>query len=483
VNPVRRSLAYTFAEGYFSTALQLVATFFLARLLTPAETGVWAVAAVFAAIAGMFRDFGVAEYLIQEKDLTHQKLRAALAVNIIVSWLMAGSMLTASGFIGAFYGEPGITNVIRIQALNFFLVPFGAVTFAYFRRNLNYRPFFWASMLSNIASVSVALACAWAGLGYMSLAYSSLTGVVVSVMVATVARPKGFPRMPGFKGIRAVVHSGTHLTGIYLFGQMGKNAPELVIGKVLGVAPVGFFSRANGVSELFNRLVLRAVVPVCLPYFAQEAHAGKDIRDGYLKAVSYMTVVGWPCFFFLAAMAYPTVRILYGPQWIPSVHLARILCAVAAVGVTYLLATEVLIARGDAATGNYLQVVLQCARIAGILAVIPFGLEGACWGLLLASFAGFVISHRILKERIGLTLGQMADACKPSATVTLLSTAPTALWAAFGQTQEQNYLYVMAIATASFGILWLVALRFLEHPLWVEVRNLGTRWRAGVQQA
>jgi hypothetical protein len=28
-----------------------------------------------------------------------------------------------------------------------------------------------------------------------------------------------------------------------------------------------------------------------------------------------------------------------------------------------------------------------------------------------------------------------------------------------------------------------VALRFLEHPLWVEVRNLGTRWRAGVQQA
>ena len=50
MSTVRRSLAYTFAESYLGLALQLVSTLFLARLLTPAETGVWAVAAVFAVI-------------------------------------------------------------------------------------------------------------------------------------------------------------------------------------------------------------------------------------------------------------------------------------------------------------------------------------------------------------------------------------------------------------------------------------------------
>jgi O-antigen/teichoic acid export membrane protein len=477
VNPVRRSLAYTFAEGYVVTALQFVATFFLARLLTPSETGIWAVAAVFAAIASTFRDFGVAEYLIQEKDLTDEKLRAALAVNIAVSWLMAICLLTASGWIADFYREPGVASVMRIQALNFLLVPFGAVTFAVFRRNLNYKPFFWASLLSNVASISTAIGFAWAGFGYMSLAYSSLAGVIVSVAVATIARPKGFPRLPALAGVRGVLNSGTHITGIYVFGQMGKSAPELIIGKVLGVAPVAFFSRANGLNELFQRLVLRAAVPVCLPYFAQEARDGKDVREGYLRAVSYLTVIGWPFFIFLAAMAYPAIRALYGSQWLASVPLAQILCAVAAIDVTYLLSKEVLIAQGDARRGNYLQVVTQLARIVGLFAAVPFGLPGACWGLLGAACAGAVMSQRALHERIGLTLAHMMDTCKASLAIGVVSAAPAALWAAFGRMDESNYIYVLALCSASFGALWLLCLRLLEHPLWLELRNFTARRR------
>ena len=225
MSSVRRSLAYTFAEGYLTVGLQLLGTLFLARLLTPTETGVWAVAAVFAAIASNFRDFGVGEYLIEEKDLTDQKLRAALSVNIIVSWLMAAILLACSGMIAAFYAEPGIAKIMRVQACNFFLIPFGAVTFAYFRRNLNYRPFFLASLLSNITTFIVSLSCAFAGLGYMSLAWSSLSGVIVSVVVATVMRPKELPRLPGTVGLRAVLHFGKHATGIYLFGQLEK-APQ-----------------------------------------------------------------------------------------------------------------------------------------------------------------------------------------------------------------------------------------------------------------
>ena len=62
---VRRSLAYSAADSYLSVLLQLAGTVIIARLLTPTETGVFAVAAVFAALAGTFRDFGVAEYMIQ----------------------------------------------------------------------------------------------------------------------------------------------------------------------------------------------------------------------------------------------------------------------------------------------------------------------------------------------------------------------------------------------------------------------------------
>ncbi len=478
MSTVRKSLAYTFAEGYLATVLQVIGTFFIARLLTPAETGVWAVAAVFAAIASTMRDFGVAEYLIQEKVLTNDKLRAALAVNMMVSWTMALILLAGSGPVGAFYRDAGVTSVIRVQAINFILIPFGAVTYAYFRRKLNYRPFFWASVIGNVVSLGVAVSLATAGFGYMSLAWSSLAGVVVSLLVAMVARPKDLPRMPGLKGVRDVLRSGTHLTGIYVFGQIGKSAPELIIGRVLGVAPVAFFSRANGLNELFNRTVLRAAIPVCLPYFAQEARDGKDMRDGYLQGVSYLTVIGWPCFVFLAAMAYPVIRILYGLQWLESVAMAQILCIVAAVEVLYLLAKEVLIARGDAKTGNYLQVVSQCARMIGLLAVIPFGLAGACWGLLGAALVGAVCAHNALHARIGLTPAQVFKTCRTSFMITLVSTTPAVLWAVFGPIDESSYVYVLAVCTATCGTLWLMSLKLLAHPLWAELQSLGARMRA-----
>lgn len=475
LSSVRRSLAYTFAEGYLAVGLQLVGTIFLARLLTPTETGVWAVAAVFAAIASTFRDFGVGEYLIQEKELTEQKLRAALTANIIVSWLMAAVLLGASTSIAEFYKEPGIASIMRVQACNFVLIPFGAVTFAYFRRELNYRPFFWASLLSNITTFVVALSCAWAGLGYMSLAWSSLSGVIVSVIVASVVRPKGLPRLPGLAGLRAVLQFGKHATGIYFFGQIGKSAPELILGRVLGMAPVAFFSRANGLSELFQRTVLRAALPVCLPYFAQEARNGEDMRNGYLRAVSYLTAIGWPFFVFVAAMAYPAIRILYGLQWLPSIPLARVLCMVAASEVAYILAKEVLIANGDVHVANRLQAVQQCARVIGLLAAIPFDLIGACWGLLAAGFAGSVWAHRVLAFRIGLTLRQVVQTCAPSVKITLISTAPAVLWAFVGDIGEQNYAVVLVAVGIGGLLLWVVTLRYLDHPIWAEIQKIRSR--------
>jgi hypothetical protein len=82
----------------------------------------------------MFRDFGVAEYLIQEEQLDNQKIRAALTVNIALSWLVGLLLFCAAPFASNFYGEPGIAAVMRIQAFSFLFIPFGAVTFAFFRR-------------------------------------------------------------------------------------------------------------------------------------------------------------------------------------------------------------------------------------------------------------------------------------------------------------------------------------------------------------
>jgi len=469
MSSVRRSLAFSLADSYLGLVLQLASTLIISRLLTPTEIGIFSVAAVLAALASTFRDFGVAEYLIQEKNLTPEKIRAALTANIAISWLMAVLLFASSGAVAAFYRQPGIAEVMRILAVSFLLIPFGAVTMAYFRRELNYQPIFIAGLLANLTSFAVAVGAALAGMGYLSLAWSSLAGVVVTVIVSVIARPKDFPRWPGLKGLRDVAQFGKHASGIYFVGQIGKSAPEAVIGRALDMASVAFFSRANGLMEIFNKTVLRAAVPVCLPYFSQAARANQETRVGYLKATSLLTGVGWPFFLYIGLVAYSTIRLLYGPQWMPSVPLAQILCFVAILELPYYLAGEVMIAEGRVDQSNRLQFLVQSLRLLSLVLAFPFGLTGVCWGLVGAALGGACISHRFLHRIIGLRLIDAIRAYASSAYVALISIMPPLLVISYTGQTEENFLWVFVGCSLLMAVSWLCAIKFFGHPFWAEI--------------
>jgi hypothetical protein len=88
---------------------------------------------------------------------------------------------------------------------------------------------------------------------------------------------------------------------------------------------------------------------------------------------------------------------------------------------------------------NSLQIGIQLARIGGVFLVVPFGLIGACFGLLLAAVISFSLSQYHLKKAIGLKISEVLSACKPSALVTLLSSGPIALLIALIPLSEANY--------------------------------------------
>lgn len=477
-NSVRRSIFLSLADNYLGMALQLGASLIIARLLTPAEIGVFAVASVFAAMASTFRDFGVAEYLIQERDLTKEKIQAALAANIGVSWLMSLLLFSSSTFVGDFYAQPGVSEVMRIQSANFLLVPFGAVAMAYHRRELNYRPILVVGLGSNITGFVVATTCAWFGLGYLSMAWSSLASIVVTVSISLLYRPKGFPKWPRITGVSEVLHFGKHVTGIYLFGQIGKYAPEAVIGRALNMPSVAYFSRGAGLMELFNRTVLRSITPVCLPYFSQAKRDGRPTKEGFLKAMVLITGIGWPFFIFVAASAYSIIRLLYGSQWIASVPLAQILCIAAIAQLPYYLTTEVLIAEGRVDQSNKLQFVVQAVRVASLGLAFPFGLLGVCWGLVASSIVGAAISQLFLRRLIDLRLVELVGACVPSIKTALTTVTPVVTLALLAEQNENSFVRFLVSGSLLTGISWLLSLMLWQHPFWNEIKNMTRRIRA-----
>ena len=477
---VRQSLGLTLADSYFGVALQLISTMIISRVLTPKEIGIYAVAAVFSGLASMFRDFGIAEYMIQEKELTPQRIAAALTLNVVVSWMMSAAMYVGAPLVAGFYSDPGIASVMRVQALGFLMVPFGAVTMAYFRRQLNFRPLVIANVAANVTAFSVAVSLALLGFGYMSMAWSTVAAIAVSVSIGIALRPPSFPRWPGLKGIAEVFRFSKFLSSIYMVGQVGKGAPEMIIGRAESVVEVAVFSRAGGLVEIAQRLLLRPVHFVCMPYFAKSNRDNGSIAEAYIKSVSYVTAVGWPLLAFMGLAAFSVIRLVYGPQWDQAVPLAQILCATCALELVHMMSREALLARGLARQANLLQVGLVLVQILGLTAVVPFGLTGAAWGLMAAAACGMLLSQWFLSRGIGLRAVDLMRACLPSVYLFFGAMTPLTLWAALSDSRTHEHVLFGVGGALLTALSWLLMLHWVRHPLTQEIVSLkamvAARW-------
>lgn len=465
MSKVRNSLLLSLAESYSAMAIQVVSMVIVARILTPRDIGIFSVAAAFVAIASVIRDFSVAEYLIQVKELDSDRIRAALTANIVISWSVGALIVFASMALERFYAEPGVAEVMRVSAINFLLIPFGAVTMAYFRRQLNFVPSYWASLISGFVTAITSVVLAWQGWGYMSLAWSGVAGVVSSVLVASYFHPRDFPWLPGLQKLREVVRFGAYASGGYIFKRLGAGAPDMIIGRIISMEAVGLFSRATGIAELFNRSVLAAVHRVALPYFSEQIRLGRVAKEGFLNALSYVTAVGWPFFAVLGLLALPAIRLIYGDQWISAVPILQILSLGFAIEISFYLANEVLIAIGRVAYGARLQMYMQFIRITAILIATPFGLAVAAIGYVTGTVLAALFVANALRATIGLTWGDLGQVAVRSGMISVLTILPVLLVVLFMNVSVERYLLPLLLAGFGAGAVWLAVLLGTRHPL------------------
>jgi len=458
---LRTSLLYSFAEKYTLLVLNTAGTMALARLLTPDETGVYALAAVLVGLVQVVRDFGIGPYLIQERELNPEKLRAALAASVCVAWSLALLVLLASLPVARFYHEPRLSVVLQLLAMNFLLMPFSAIVLPYLRRQMRFRAIFFINTCQCLAQVLSSVWLAMHGYRHLSLAWGTVAGSMATFAATACLRPAEIPWRPALRGMRTILSFGTVSTAGTVIDEAGVAAPDLIIGKAMETVAVGIYSKAVGVVNVFNQLVTAAISPVVFPMFSAQVRAGDDLRLAYLRTVSYMSALALPFFGATALMAPAVVRVLYGPQWQATVPLIRIICIGAAVYSTFNMARYLLLAAGEVGQQARLDALSVPVRVIAVLAAAPFGLVWVGWAVVLGYACRSVLTYLYLKRLVHLRLSHLWAALRRSCLVTVVSLAGPAtvlLW-----WPEKNALLQLATAASTGCILWLLSVRFFGH--------------------
>ena len=112
---------WSYIDQYGRTVLTFISSVILARLLVPAEVGIYSLSLVFIGYANFFRDFGVGEYLIQEKSLTPNKIQTAFTCNFISGASLCLIILALAQPIADLYDTPELAHVFWVLALHYYV--------------------------------------------------------------------------------------------------------------------------------------------------------------------------------------------------------------------------------------------------------------------------------------------------------------------------------------------------------------------------
>jgi O-antigen/teichoic acid export membrane protein len=429
---------------------------------------------VLLAYLSAFRDMGAGQYLLQEKELTQERIRATWTVQLGLGLLFALVVFLASQPVSAFYHEPRMRDIMLVLSLNFAISPFGSLTYAWLMREMRFDSLAIMRFGGSLSGACTSVLLAWRGWGPISLAYGSLVSTLANALIAVALRPASFPWLPGFQEVKRVLSFGGKMTVTTVVNTIATNAAELFLGKLQGMAPAGLYSRANGLATMFHRLILDATHAVALPMFAKQVREQGNPSQAFLQATSYITAIGWSFFLGLFFLAQPVIRLLYGAQWDGAVDLTRLLAAAMTLALPASMCAVVLTASG------HIKVVVRGTILhAGeyLIAVI-FGathtLETLGLALIVANGIGTVIWLSLTHQHLGFAWKQLADALARSAVLALAACIfPMLAFAMFGP-HTTEIVAPLAVGVLGGITLFVATVFWFPHPLKVEAnRALG----------
>jgi len=468
---LRGALILSFAQKYTSLVFNLLTVIIVSRLLTPEEIGVFSVAVGLTALAQMLRTFGVSEYLVQEKILHEGMIRTSFTVNLILAWLLAAGLYATSWLIGGFYGDPGVGRVIRVLSATFILTPFGTTAMALLQRNMEFGLLYKIRTGEVVVRSSVTIGLAFAGFGYMSMAWASVAAMMAWIVGCTIWGHEYRARGLSLAEWRLVVPFGVNRTVSDIVSELGQQSANLVVGKMLGLAYAGFYSRGYSVVNIFREKVVSAIGAVAFPAFALEHRERNAAPELYLRSLVYLTGISWPFFAFSAFMAFPIIRILFGSQWDAAVPLMRWLCGAAIVGTLIYQCNQFFIAIGRVGVVTTIEIQYQLARLVIAIVAALYSVEAVAASQVLVYGIATILYYRKIIGYNGVSTRRIIVALLPSVGVTVAACIVPAAVVFWPGLISKHLVPAFAVSVFGAGIGWLLGVMQVKHPIMDELRQ------------
>ena len=444
----------------------LASTLVLARLLTPDDFGLVAIATTVFAVIQALLELSLSSALVQHKNPTEGHYHSAFTLNLIRSLLVAGFVAAIAAPVGSFYGDPRLVPIMLVISASTALTGMLNPKLVVFSRSL----VFWQEMAlgvtNRLVGLVVAVGFAVATGSYWALVLGTIAGQFASLILSyTLVRYR--PRF-SLMGARELLSFSIWLSLGQAVNMLNWRFDHLAIGYVLGNSTLGLYTVGDRLAALPTREATVPIAQAVFPGFTKLTGDPERLRQGYQRAQSFLMALALPVGCGLAAMAEPLVLLVLGEPWLPAAIVIQFLAAIFAIQTLATTVKPLAMAMGETRSLFYRDLISFLIRIPLlIVGLVAGGLVGVliarCVSGLIATFINMVLVRRLLHlpiwTQLAVNLRSLLSAAAMVLAIAVASKAighSTGLYYLITKVVELSAAGFIAYATVLFA-LWQIS--------------------------
>lgn len=302
----------------------------IARLLAPATFGLIAMANLFLRFGSYFSTMGLSQAIIQRSNLTNDDIRTAFTFSIILGVVFAFFICLFAPAANYIFGRSDLVPIVRALALSLIIAGMSNTALGLIRRQLRFK----AMALVDISSYlfcygGLGLVLAWKGFGVWSLVIASLAQGVYQAIMAYILTMHDLRPALSSRSWKEMSAYGSKTSVISFIEFIGASLDTIIIGRILGVERLGYYNRAQMLSNLPAQYFTTSYSRVLFPSIASISHDLERLQKAHLKSLQVLSFLLLPTYAGVSIVAEPMIHVFLGNQWISAIPVLKILALAA----------------------------------------------------------------------------------------------------------------------------------------------------------
>jgi len=398
------SLRWSAIQKVSQVSFSFVVPVILARLLTPEDFGLVAMAAVFTGISSILQEFGTGSAIIQKLKQNIEFQSSVFWFNVLFGFLVWLCIVIAAPYIALLYGQQVITQIIYVSSISIMIQSANIVPVALFKKKMNFFPLALSSIISQPFGAIIAIIMALKGFGYWSLVFYTLFNTLFFTLVLWI-QAKWKPKFSfHLSHIKEIIRFSSFLTVTKFLNYFERKADKFIVGYFLGSTSLGLYSRAYNFLLRPTKTISGFLNPVVYSSMSEYQNDSVKIKTLYLESTQALAMVFFPIAIILIIFADPLVNLILGSKWTGIITLVPFFAAILFYKPLHKINPEIFKALGRTDIMFKILCIFTPVIITGFLIGSRFGIIGIGASYTITSFLLFLTSTYLSNKMIKVSI-------------------------------------------------------------------------------